>query len=191
MTISNYHCQGTLDGLCGQYAVVNAFTACGALKTYGEQQALLDTLNKALPKKRWPAAVMAGTSFDDLRKMVRAAQRAQRAQRARGIKVTYPFFEATKPKRDPKQYLGQLLELLPTAGKGCAIIVVERPHDAWIEHWIVVRRRGRAFEFIDSEKQRGRTMIVKKASNLRVGRHKGNDAHWHILAKEQVIVFTR
>jgi hypothetical protein len=184
----NFHCQGTLDGMCGQYALINAFTACGAFKTYIAQQAMLKALNAALPKNTWPAAVLAGTSFDDLRVMIR---RAQRARRVYGFKIAYPFDAEYRPKRLESEYLAQLLSLLPTAEDGCAIIAVQRPDDGWIDHWIVVRRRGHAFQFIDSVKQHGRTTIIKKQSGLRVGRHSGNDTRWHILARRQVIVFRR
>jgi hypothetical protein len=184
----DFHSQGTLDGMCGQYALINAFTACGALKTYVAQQAMLKTLNAALPKNGWPAAVTAGTSFDDLRMMIR---RAQRARRVHGFKITYPFDAEYRPKRLEGEYLDQLLNLLPTAGNGCAIIAVQRPDDGWVDHWIVVRRRGDAFQFIDSVKQRGRTTIMKKQSGLRVGRHHGNDTRWRISARRQVIVFRK
>lgn len=187
MPIARYQSQGTLDGMCGQYALVNALTACGVLTTYAQQQDVLATMNEALPRGHWPASVTVGTSFEDIQKMIRAAKRKHRGPRR--LKVTFPFEEGCRPKRAAQAYLEQLLELLPAAS--CAILPVQRPDDAWVDHWIVVQRRGRAFQFIDSVKQDGKTTITKTIAGLRVGRHRGDDNNWHILAKEQVMVLIK
>jgi hypothetical protein len=185
MTKGLFRSQGALDGLCGQYAVVNAFTELHAAETYAEQAALFKAACHAIAKKRWPGAVQAGTSFYDLKAMIAAAQK----KAGDAVTVSYPFENGVAPKRRAADYLAQLLDLVPRAGKGCAILCIRRASDAWEDHWIVARRRGGRLQFIDSVDQRGGTITTRNPASLRVGALRKQDSHWYLPAKDQVVIF--
>lgn len=185
MTKGLFRSQGALDGLCGQYAVVNAFTELHAAETYAQQAALFKAACDTIAKKRWPGAIQAGTSFYDLKAMIAAARKKAGSAAA----ISYPFEDGIEPKRRAADYLAQLLELVPRAGKGCAILCVRRASDAWEDHWIVVRRRGGRLQFIDSVDQRGGTIMTRNPASLRVGSGPKQDRRWHLPAKDQVVIF--
>lgn len=60
--------QGELDGLCGPYAIANAFKECG----YPQKKATFKLACEALSKQRWPKVLWEGTAFGDMQRMIKA-----------------------------------------------------------------------------------------------------------------------
>ena len=58
--------QGEYDGLCGMYAVANAFSIC----SYDEESCsdLFRVACDSLASERWPTVLWEGTDFDDMKK---------------------------------------------------------------------------------------------------------------------------
>ena len=78
--------QGEYDGLCGMYAIANAFMECGIED--GEE--IFKTACSALARNRWPQVLWEGTTFMDMQRMIHACRRKHGI---RSIKPEFPFWE--------------------------------------------------------------------------------------------------
>lgn len=76
--------QGYYDGLCGMYAIANAFMECGVKD--GEE--VFHTACSVLAQKRWPKTVWEGTKFGDMKRMISGCCEELAIE---GLRVRYPF----------------------------------------------------------------------------------------------------
>ncbi|MCY4498160.1 MAG: hypothetical protein OXC14_12830 [Rhodospirillaceae bacterium] len=140
--------QGNLDGLCGPYAIVNAFDRCGLNEEWLGQ----DLFNIAcLAMEGWPNILWEGTDWAQMKTILKACQKALRkAYRAAGkefhVKVEYPFTGKRKP-RSNKDYWERFEEIFSQNDVVCGILGIEHPH----EHWIAFENRKRPLSVFDSD----------------------------------------
>ena len=126
--------QGEYDGLCGMYAISNAYEICGYDLPEEEIEEELGDIFKiccsALAESRWPDILWDGTSFGDMRKMISTCQDHYEFR----IKVTYPFLR-NSPKTN-EDYWEKLADIFGKEDENvlCAIIGMEAPDP----HWTVV-----------------------------------------------------
>ena len=123
--------QGSLDGLCGPYAIVNAYDQCGVEEDWlGE-----DIFNIAcLAIDDWPKALWKGTTFGQMRTMLKASQKAlKKAYREADceypIEIDYPF--RSNPPRSRKKYLKRFNEIFSRDDVICGIVGMEEPDPHW------------------------------------------------------------
>ena len=90
--------QGTMDGLCGLYALVNAYEACGVEKK-GDLEHVFKLACDTLPRRRWPDVLWDGTSFQDLKKMICRCEKAMGNKGDSPIIAEFPF-EGNDPGSD-------------------------------------------------------------------------------------------
>ncbi len=151
--------QGKLDGLCGQYAIVNAYNQCGLNEEWLGQ----DLFNIACSAiDGWPDIMWEGTSFSQLRKMLRTCQRALRnAYKEAGeefhLEVETPFVGKKRP-RSNREYWMRFEELHSCSDVVCGILGMEQPH----EHWITFENRRKSLSFFDSDATGARWRIEKR-----------------------------
>ncbi len=91
--------QGELDGLCGPYAIANAFELCGESPDQAFQMAC-----SAIPRARWPDVLWEGTTFFDIRRMIKKCLLAAQGTPNR-ITVQYPFLK-NEPATNAKYWQG-------------------------------------------------------------------------------------
>lgn len=168
--------QGRLDGLCGPYAVVNAFAHCGI----AEPEAIFEAACRALAPRRWPKVLWDGTSFGDLKRMIKLCRES--IENASSVKTSYPFSRST-PKSNDGYWtrLDQLFSSRPNAR--CMILGLTRPS----LHWIVAYRESPTrISFIDTDphnpfQRKNRTM-------LHAGSRNGHPKKW-IIDRSELILF--
>ncbi len=144
--------QGSHDGLCGIYAIANAYAICGYDKPEHEDEELQEIFQitcGALANRRWPDVLREGTTFGDMMKMIARRQRETvwwQDIYGFSVKVSYPFFKKTP--RTNKEYWERFDDILKNDGVACFIAGMETP---WA-HWVVVEPalRGKLL-FSDSE----------------------------------------
>jgi len=122
--------QGDLDGLCGPYAIVNAYQFCGKRnKRICEQ--IFQTSCSAMSLRRWPKALWDGTEIGDMRRMLRKCQ--SEISELANISVSYPF-QRNAP-GDTDSYWDELDKIWRNPKAICAIVGVTKP--GW--HWSVIK----------------------------------------------------
>ena len=152
--------QGKLDGLCGPYAIVNAYDRCGVEEDWLGQ----DIFNIAcLAVDRWPNILWEGTSFRELRRMLAACQKElKKACRKAGeefrIEVEYPFAGKRKPKSN-REYWRRFDDLFSREDAVCGILGMEHPH----EHWIAFENRKKKLSLFASDANARRWRITKNS----------------------------
>ena len=138
--------QGTLDGLCGPYAIVNAYHQCEIKEDWLGQ----DIFNIAcLAIEGWPNILWEGTSFMQMIKMIKACQLAledayKQANQDYPIKVEYPFYHKTP--RTNREYWKRFDEIFARNSVICGIIGMEVPS----EHWFAFDKRAKTLSVFDS-----------------------------------------
>ena len=137
--------QGSFDGLCGPYAIVNAYHQCDIEKELGEDIFAI----ACLAIKGWPQILWEGTSFGQMRKMLKSCQNAlqsayEEADCEYPIKVTYPFWK--KPPRTNGEYWKRFDEIFDRDDVLCGIIGLEHP----AEHWFAFDKKARTLSAFDS-----------------------------------------
>ncbi len=169
--------QGKLDGLCGPYAIVNAFEHCG-IKNRSEE--VFQAACAALARRRWPKVLWNGTTIDDLKRMIKLC-RASVDDAAR-VKVRYPFSKTTP--RSNHEYWRRLDELfVERPNTRCMILGLNRPS----AHWIVAfRERGTRVTFVDTDPLR--PFRRKNRSMLHAGSRNGHPKKW-IIERSDLILF--
>jgi hypothetical protein len=183
--------QGEFDGLCGQYAIINALTECGTLKSWEKQEEVFKISLKCAKSKM---AIYCGAYLSDVKKLLKALP----AEMLDGLSVEYPFStkgaDRIPMKRKSDQYVEQLANMLNERTVACAMIGIKRKSDDWSEHWIVVKGKGRYFEFIDSINRSGRNPIKKRRASLGIAhRHDGQEEtdDWRIVYPRYVVLFRK
>lgn len=169
--------QGQLDGLCGPYAIVNAFEHCG----YEESETIFKAACEASATRRWPALLWEGTTFGDLKKMVSNCRKAIGG--APELKVSYPFVSKIPP--SPAEYWKRFDALFAERPNACCMIVgLTRPSS----HWIVAYREGRGtrITFVDTDPHK--PYQRKNRSMLHPGVRNGHPKKW-IIEKSELILF--
>lgn len=154
--------QGEHDGLCGPYAIVNAFARLGYSDS-DSAELIFQTACSAIPKKRWPNVLWEGTTIDDMRKMITACQ-----TKLDGLQstVSYPFIDGKAP-RTNKEYLTRFDDQLKHGHVNCAILGRKRPS----AHWIVVFRipNRKSFFFLDTDPRR--STVIKRPKSVYAGKN--------------------
>ncbi len=173
--------QGKLDGLCGPYAIVNAYDRCGVEEDWLGQ----DLFNIAcLAVNGWPNILWQGTSFKLLRTMLAACQKElKKAYRKAGeefnVKVEFPFSGKRAPKSD-REYWAQFEELLSCNDAVCGILGMEAPH----EHWIAFENRKKKLAMFDSDADAERWWVAK--ADIHTGTHRRKQ---YLLNRRELAVF--
>ena len=138
--------QGSLDGLCGPYAIVNAYDLCGI----EEDRLGQDIFNIAcLAIDDWPEALWEGTAFEQMRTMLNASQKAlKKAYREADceypIEIEYPFLR--NPPRTGKKFRKRLHEIFSRDDAICGIVGMEKP----AAHWFSFVKHKEALIVLDS-----------------------------------------
>lgn len=164
--------QGSLDGLCGLYAITNALWACG----FNNSETILREAAKALPKTRWPDVLLDGTTYADLQKMVRHLINLEEFQ---AVSVRYPF-QRNVPSSNT-EYWKRFRNLFDEPNVRCAILGIEQP---W-GHWIVSGLDGGRIQFMDSTA--GNQLVTKKISTLHAGSRRQKAGQWLLNPKELIL----
>jgi hypothetical protein len=171
----NNQCQGSLDSLCGIYAIVNAFYVCGFL----DHDNLFKYACNSLAPLRWPRVLWEGTTFEDLRKTISYCKRRLCVY---DIEVSYPFW-SNQPKTN-KEYWGLFDEFFSEGGACCAIIGVVEPEP----HWIVCGNDGNHIQILDSDYDK--PFSRKRKSSLFAGKRRPDRNLWKIERRELIIFKT-
>ena len=118
--------QGEFDGLCGMYAIANAYEICG----YGDISKLFKVACDALAPRRWPAVLWDGTSFGDMKKMISVCQTEIEDQYDEPITVNYPF--SRNPPKSNEIYWEKFDDIFQNENAYCAIVSLTKPSPHWI-----------------------------------------------------------
>ena len=168
--------QGAFDGLCGQYAISNALELCGLRDN---RQSFFEAACGAMPAKRWPMALWKGTTFADLRRMIRHCLR--HPANTLGVEACFPFLR-NEP-RSNTQFWKRFDELFDNPHSVCAVVGLNAPSD----HWIVVTPDGGRLAFFDSDPER--PFFRKNKASLYAGRRAPAGTNW-VLDREAVAIFS-
>ena len=175
--------QGNLDGLCGPYAIVNAFDRCGLNEGWLGQ----DLFNTAcLAIDGWPQILWKGTDWPQMRKMLKACTKALRkaydeAGEEYHVEVKFPFSGVGRPKSD-REYWLRFNELCSRDDVVCGILGLEHPY----RHWVAFENNGRALSMFDSSARGGRWRTPKE--NIHAGRR--NRKKYRVNREELVLFRT-
>ncbi len=174
--------QGEYDGLCGPYAIINAFAQLGY--THPQDAVLFfKTACSAIPKKRWPNVLWDGTNIIDMRRMINACSKLDGLD----FKVSYPFLGKGKPKNN-SEYWKRFDDFLKHGHVNCAILGRIKPS----LHWIVVYQiPGRkSLVFIDTDPHKA--TVVKRPKSLYAGKNQRRNfpKAWQF-DYEEFIVFSK
>jgi len=167
--------QGGLDGLCGMYALVNAYMMCGC----EDGEDILLEACRALAKSRWPEVLVKGTTFADMQRM---AKRCKDVMGIDHVQLRYPF--KRQAPRSNEVYWQRFHEVFKDQDVACAIIGVEDP----MMHWIVAAPEKGHIMFMDSKA--GEPFFQKKQSSLVAGSRKQKPGQW-LINPAELILFTR
>lgn len=123
--------QGSLDGLCGPYAIVNAYDLCGIEEDWLGQD-IFDIACSEIGN--WPDVLWEGTTFGDMRTMLKACQKAlEDAYNEAGyphlIAIDYPF--SRNPPRTSKKLRKRLHKIFSRFNVICGIVGMENPAAHW------------------------------------------------------------
>ena len=138
--------QGSLDGLCGPYAIVNSYHLCDIEEDWLGQD-IFELACSTLTG--WPDVLWDGTSFYQIRMMLRACQKAlqsayQEADVNYPIEVNYPFY--TRIPGTNEEYWDRFEEIFSGANVICGIAGMEHPS----EHWFAFTKGRNALFVFDS-----------------------------------------
>lgn len=168
--------QGKLDGLCGAYAIVNAFEHCGIQRS----DDIFKVACGALARRRWPKVLWEGTTIGDLKRMIKDCQYV--FDDVGRVTTSYPFSRTTP--RDNREYWRRLDELFKDRpGARCMILGLTRPS----YHWIVAfRETATRISFVDTDPYR--PFKRKNRSMLHAGVRNGHPNKW-IIDRSELILF--
>ncbi|MCY4555454.1 MAG: hypothetical protein OXF79_03560 [Chloroflexi bacterium] len=173
--------QGNLDGLCGPYAIVNAFDRCGLNEEWLGRD-LFKIACEAIDG--WPDILWDGTKFSQMKTMLKACRKElHNAYREAGeefhVNVEYPFSGAGRPRSD-REYWRRLNEIFACDDVVCGILGIEHPY----RHWIVFRYTGKSLIMFDSSVWDRKWRIAKK--KIHAGRR--NRKKYRV-NREELVVF--
>lgn len=173
--------QGKLDGLCGPYAIVNAYHRCGLKEDWLGQ----DLFNIAcLAVEGWPGILWEGVSFRQLRKMLAACQKKLKKAYGKAgeefhVKVEYPFSGKNKPKSN-REYWVRFEDLFSCDETLCGILGMEDPH----EHWIAFENKKKTLKLFDSDASDERWRIAK--DEIHAGRRRRKK---YLVNRRELVIF--
>ena len=138
--------QGSLDGLCGPYAIVNAYHLCGIDEDWLGKNIFKITCSAI---DDWPKALWKGTTFGQMRTMLKTSQNMlkkayREADCAYPIEIDFPF--RSNPPGSTKKYWKRFDEIFSRDDVICGIVGMEEP-DA---HWFSFMKRKRTLSVSDS-----------------------------------------
>ena len=174
--------QGSLDALCGPYAIVNAYHLCGVEEDWLGQ----DIFNSAcLAIDNWPQTLWKGTTFGQMRTMLKACQKAlkkayRKADCAYPIEIEYPF--RGNPPRTGKKFRKRLHQVFSRDEVICGIARTEEPG----AHWFSFVMHKEALIVFDSAPPGGSDMRRIGLDDLHVRRGRKKE---FVLNPEELIVF--
>ncbi len=131
--------QGEHDGLCGMYAVANAFKACSVEDEFRVFRLACRSLGGDLT---WPSGIWVGTYFEDMKKMLEYCKK--HIGHADQIEFDYPFDRY--PPNTKEEYVKKLQEVFRNCNPKCAIVGTE-------DHWFTIKKenpKSKRFVVIDS-----------------------------------------
>ena len=173
--------QGTFDGLCGMYAIVNAYETCGIAEEK-DLEILFKLACEALPRQSWPQVLWKGTSFLQMRTMIRRCEEAMASGGVSPIKSGFPFSRNTPVSDD--EHWARFDEVFSETEVMCGIVGVEKPSP----HWIVIERESKnRVWFTDSDGDKD-TEYRKNIASLYAGERRRLRNQW-LLNRKQLIVF--
>ncbi len=168
--------QGEFDGLCGMYAVANAFEVCG----HEDTEDFFRVACACIPKNRWPEVLWEGVTFPDMKKMVRACIREYTLNPA--IELGFPFEE--NPPKSNAEFWQRFDDIFSDDNVICGIIGQTKPDI----HWIVITRDSvRRLTFHDSTVDR--PFVTKNRASLYAGERRQNPNQW-LIDRRELITFT-
>jgi hypothetical protein len=156
--------QGQLDGLCGQYAIVNAMTALRDV----EAKHVFETACHAIARSRWPHVVWEGTEIGDMKRMIRRCLEQMPA--LDGVEVAYPFLR--RQPSSSEHFWGEFYEMFEQRRARYAILGLSRPRD----HWMGVKPKGGRLMFIDSDPHKAK--ILKSPAQVHMGKRRTDRRQW-------------
>ena len=123
--------QGSLDGLCGPYAIVNAYTLCDIEEGWLGRRIFKIACSEI---GDWPDVLWKGTTFKQMRKMLKVCQTLlkaayRKADCAYPIEIEYPF--RANPPRSAKKFRKRLCKIFSRDDVICGIVGMEKPDDHW------------------------------------------------------------
>ena len=171
--------QGEYDGLCGMYAIANAYAVCDYKEDFCAE--LFQVACGALPQRRWPSVLWKGTDFADMKKMVRACRRYEKDKSSDSTLVSDAFFNGTPPSNEA--YWRRFDEIFRNENVRCGIVGRTEPSP----HWIVIDRDTiRRVWFSDSDVNRPE--FRKNVASLYAGQRRRSQTQWR-LCREELLVF--
>ena len=169
--------QGSLDGLCGPYAIVNAFH----LLKYDDE--VLEEVFKAAcqspARSRWPELLWSGTGFWDIKRMIRSVMKLPCIDTSK-FSVAYPFL--TPQPSSTKNYWDRVYSLTGNENFQCGIIRLLSPSD----HWIVFERNRMRIKFYDTDPKQ--PFIRKNVRSIDAAGRRRQPANW-LVKQEETILF--
>jgi len=170
-------CQGSLDGLCGQYAIINAFQKCGI----EDEESLFRAACLGIAKSRWPKILWEGTSLRDLMNMINCCKEI--VPGVGEIAVRYPFSRNEPINND--DYWRKFDAIFENElFVSCAILGVSRP----FAHWIVAWPDGGRVQFLDCDPNDDYPR--KNRASLYAGSRNADQGKWLIDRREFVLFST-
>ena len=170
--------QGEFDGLCGMYAIANAYEECGYEDGCAE---LFQVSCNALAHRRWPRVLWEGTTFGGMKKMISACQDEIEIQYHESVIVGYPFWH--KPPKSNKDYWKKFDDIFGNENVVCGIVGMTKPQ----RHWVVISRdTKRRVWFIDSDGDE--PVYRKNLASLNAGERRRWESQW-LLDRRELIVF--
>lgn len=138
--------QGSLDGLCGLYAIANALRELNVKDRSRQLYAdLFRGASRAVPPQRWADALSDGLTPDELEACAKAAFRAIRRRHSVSLVIRRPF--TGQDFAGPRDFAARLSQELRKPRR-VAIVCLQLPANC---HWSVVRRvTGRSLTLRDS-----------------------------------------
>lgn len=140
--------QGSLDGLCGVYSIVNAFNVLN-IDGFDDSECFKVALQAI--KNKLPTAIWNGTFINDIEHMVDAVATWVEKTYKEDIVWDRPF-EKTKFKNG-EEYLEALNKIIDDYS--VAIIGIEKPYEHWTVAWQTTEKE---IKFFDSD---GLTLVHK------------------------------
>ena len=174
--------QGSLDGLCGPYAIVNAYHLCGIDEDWLGKDIFKITYSAI---DDWPKTLWKGTTFEQMRTMLKVSQKAlkkayKEADCEYPIEIEYPF--RRNPPSSGKQLRKRLHQIFSRNEVICGIVGMEKP----AAHWFSFVKHKEALIVFDSSPPGDSEMRRIGLDDLHVRRGRKKEL---VLNPRELIVF--
>ena len=176
--------QGSLDGLCGPYAIVNAYHLCDIDEDWLGQD-IFEIACSTL--SGWPDVLWEGTSFHQMRMMVRACQDALSSAYEENrvdypVKRWYPFYSRT-PKTNEK-YWERFEVIFSQDDVVCGIAGMESPS----KHWFAFSKCRDALIMFDSNPTSWGSIQRIRMNEIHAGVFRMQE---YVINRRELIVFRK